>query len=466
MIAPVDGVNATPLQSLIDRGQITALQIRVVVLCALAFVTEGIDLNLIPLLAPTIERTWALPASAFGAIFAAGPVGLVIGGFVAGYVADLVGRRWSLIIAMTVMSLSTLATAFVHNVPELLVCRILTGIGFGGVIPAASTLVSEFMPARLRTSMVAFVILATALGTFLAAVFMKIPAVASNEWHTIVLYVAALCVVTTLLLLAFLPESPRYLLLKRPASAQLKNILQRLRITEQPAAHSATDGTRLGGNQVVELFKDGKAMGTCLLWITFLGVCWTVSFFSTWLTLIFTRAGMTDADGVSASAAYSLGAMVGGLVLPLFCVRWNVNRVLMLAILAGALSSGALGSVLVLGSSASLALTFVCGVFISGAFFMLYPPAVRFYPTVMRSTGIGSAVAFGRIGNILSPKSAGWMLGAGYSPNMVFWAMGAPMVASFVALLLFHRLTARRGADADVPMNTVPAGSAPGSAPA
>ena len=463
MIASVDGVTASPLQSLIDRGRITALQIRVVALCALAFVTEGVDLNLIPLLAPTIERTWALPASAFGAIFAAGPIGLVIGGFIAGYVADLVGRRWSLIIAMTVMTLSTLATAWVHSVPELLVCRILTGIGFGGVIPAATTLVSEFMPARVRTSMVAFVILATALGTFLAAVFMKIPALASNEWHTIVLYVGALCVFTTLLLFALLPESPRYLLLRHPGSARLKNILQRLRITEQLAAHGETEGTR-GGNQVVELFKGGKALGTCLLWITFIGVCWTVSFFSTWLTLIFTRAGMTDADGVSASAWYSLGAMVGGLVLPLFCVRWNVNRVLMLVILAGALSSGALGSVLVFGSSAALALTFVCGVFISGAFFMLYPPAVRFYPTVMRSTGIGSAVAFGRIGNILSPKSAGWMLGAGYTPNMVFWAMGAPMVLSFIALLLFHQLTANSGAEADLPTGKVPAGSVPGSA--
>jgi MFS transporter, AAHS family, 4-hydroxybenzoate transporter len=464
MITNVNDVHATPLQLLIDRGRITALQVRVVALCALAFVTEGIDLNLIPLLAPTIERSWALQASAFGGIFAAGPIGLVIGGFIAGYVADLVGRRWSLIIAMTVMSMATLATAWVHNVPELLVCRIVTGIGFGGVIPAASTLVSEFMPARVRTSMVAFVILATALGTFLAAVFMKIPALASNEWHTIVLYVGALCVFTTLLLIVLLPESPRYLLLKHPGSARLRNILLLLRITETPAAHSVADGTRVGGNQVVELFKDGKALGTCLLWITFIGVCWTVSFFSTWLTLIFTRAGMTDADGVSASAWYSLGAMVGGLVLPLFCVRWNVNRVLMLVILAGALSSGALGSVLVLGASASLALTFVCGVFISGAFFMLYPPAVRFYPTVMRSTGIGSAVAFGRIGNILSPKSAGWMLGAGYSPNMVFWAMGAPMVVSFIALLLFHRLTADSSAEADVAMNTAPAGSAPGSA--
>ncbi|MEO8306553.1 MAG: MFS transporter [Pseudomonadota bacterium] len=451
MIAPVEGVTTSPLQSLIDRGQITALQIRVVALCALAFVTEGVDLNLIPLLAPTIERTWALPAAAFGAIFAAGPVGLVIGGFIAGYLADLVGRRWSLIIAMSVMTLSTLATAWVHNVPELLVFRILTGIGFGGVIPAATTLVSEFMPERVRTSMVAFVVLATALGTFLAAMFMKLPLVANSEWHSIILYVGTLCAFTTLLLFAFLPESPRYLLLKHPGSARLSNILQRLRITEQPAADGVADGTRLGGNQIVELFKDGKALGTCLLWIIFIGVCWTVSFFSTWLTLIFTRAGMTEADGVSASAWYSLGAMVGGLVLPLFCVRWNGNRVLMLVILAGAVSSGALGSVLVLGSSASLALTFVCGVFISGAFFMLYPPAVRFYPTVMRSTGIGSAVAFGRIGNILSPKSAGWMLGAGYTPNMVFWAMGAPMVLSFVALLVFHRLT----------MNRAPAGSVP-----
>jgi AAHS family 3-hydroxyphenylpropionic acid transporter len=91
-----------------------------------------------------------------------------------------------------------------------------------------------------------------------------------------------------------------------------------------------------------------------------------------------------------------------------------------------------------------MSLSCLCGVFVSGSFFMLYPPAVRFYPTDIRSTGVGAAVAFGRIGNTFSPTVAGLMLGAGLAPHVVFWAMAAPLLMSCAALYLFHRRTAAR----------------------
>jgi len=101
-----------------------------------------------------------------------------------------------------------------------------------------------------------------------------------------------------------------------------------------------------------------------------------------------------------------------------------------------------MGLVLASGNLAILVVATVCGVFVSGAFFMLYPPAARFYPTHIRSTGIGAAVAFGRIGNMLSPAAAGFMLQAGVQPATVFYAVAMPMVLSCVALVGFDRLTA------------------------
>ena len=168
--------SAAPLQALIDRAPITAVQVRVVLLCALATLVEGIDLNLIPLLAPAIAADWALPTSAFGAIFSSGPIGLNVGGLGVGWLADRIGRRNALLAAMLVMTLATLATlatAVVCTVPELLVCRVLTGIGFGGMVPAAAALVSEFLPTRTRASVVAFVILRQAVGGLVASLGMQ-----------------------------------------------------------------------------------------------------------------------------------------------------------------------------------------------------------------------------------------------------------------------------------------------------
>jgi MFS transporter, AAHS family, 4-hydroxybenzoate transporter len=390
------------------------VHIRVLALCALVTLVEGIDLTLIPLLAPTISRSWALQPDALGIIFSAGPVGLILGGLGVGYLADHIGRRGALLAAMVLMTAATLVTALVTTVPQLLVCRVLTGIAFGGVIPAAVALVSEFLPARLRASVVALVILGQALGALLAALLMKSP-LAAGPWQAMIVYAGLACGFVTLLLLALLPESPRYLAVRSEPRGRL-----------------------------ADLFTAGRATGTALLWATFIGVCWAVSFFTNWLTAIYTHVDKPAAAGVDAMAAYSGGAVLGGLLLPLFALRVHVNKVLMATILTGAMACAALGAVLTLDAPINLTLSLLCGVFVSGAFFLLYPPAVGFYPTAIRSTGIGAAVAFGRFGNMASPAVAGFMLKAGSTPATVFVVMALPMVMSAGALWLFHRHTAPR----------------------
>ena len=392
---------------------ISAAQVRVVALCVLATLIEGIDLTLIPLLAPRIMKAWEVSPATFGIILSSGPIGLIVGGVSIGYFADRIGRRNALIGAMVLMTVATLATTLATNVPQLLFWRLVSGISFGGVIPVAVALVSESLPLRVRASVLAFVFLGQAGGGLLAALLLKLP-MAAGPWQTPVLYVGGGCAAVTVLLMAMLPESPRYLSLSGPR------------------------------NRLRDLFSAGRATGTSLLWAMFIGVCFVVSFFTNWLTLILTHAGKPTEIGVDAIAFYSAGAMFGGLVLPLFTRRWHVNKVLLASIIAAVLSCVCMGLVLASSNTLILAVATVCGVFVSGAFFLLYPPAARFYPTHMRSTGIGSAVAFGRIGNMLSPAAAGFMLGAGMQPSTVFFAIAMPMVLSCVALVAFHRLT---GAD-------------------
>jgi AAHS family 4-hydroxybenzoate transporter-like MFS transporter len=433
----VEGEDAPPsgLQALIDAAPLSALQIRVILLCTLVSVTEGIDLTMIPLLAPAIAKAWALPSGAFGAIFAAGPIGLIVGGFAMGYFADRYGRRASLIGAMVLMTGATLATAWIHTVPEMLVCRIATGIGFGGVIPASTSLVSEFLATKRRASVVAFVILGQNLGAVVAT-FLARQMLGTHDWQEIILLTGGICLATTLLLIFALPESPRYLLLRQPGGAKIMAMLGKLGITAVPPAE--VGGGKRGS--VLELFRHGRALGTCLLWATFIGVCAEVSFFTNWLTLIYTYAGKPAATGMTAIGVYSFGGVVGGLVIPLFCPRFTVIRVLMACALIGAFSVVALGAVLTGGYALNMVLAFTVGLFVCGAFYLVYPPAVGFYPTAIRSTGVGAAVAFGRIGNVISPAAAGAMLSAGIGPHMVFWVMAVPMLLTFAAIGLFRRL--------------------------
>jgi len=404
-----------------SEAPISAAQIRVVALCALVTLIEGIDLTLIPVLGPKITAALSISAGGWGIILSTNPIGLIAGGVGVGYLADRIGRRNALIAAMSLMTVGTLATTFANNFSEVLICRLVTGVSFGGVIPVAVALVSESLPPRVRASTVAFVFLGQAGGGLLAALIVKIP-VPDAPWQTSVYYVTAGCALVTLLLTTLLPESPRYLLVR--------------------------GGRR---NRLRDLFNEGRAPGTTLLWLTFIGVCAPVSFFTTWLTSMIAAAGKANDVGVNGIAWYSAGAMLGGLVLPLFARRWHVNKVLLGTIVLAVVSCVAMGASLRLEDTVTLVVATICGVFVSGAFFMLYPPAARFYPTHIRATGIGSAVAFGRIGNTISPLATGFMLNSGTDPSTVFYVMATPMVLSCVALIAFDRLTGPRtvAADAD-----------------
>ncbi len=423
MAAPAEtGAMASPLQLLIDQAPITPVQVRVVLLCTLVTLAEGIDLNMIPLLAPAMQKAWSLDSSTFGAIFASGPIGLIVGGFGIGWLADRLGRRGALIAAMIVMTLATFATAFARNLPELFACRVATGIGFGGVVPAAAALVSEFLPTRTRASVVAFVILGQALGGLVTSLAMQTP-LGKLDWQLLIFWMSLLCGATTILLFVVLPESPRYLLLHHAGTPRLAAMLARLRLTQTPEA--VFEGATAGRIRFLALFTDGRALGTALLWLTFIGVCAAVSFFTNWLTLIFTYAGKSPVEGAQIASAYWAGGIVSGLLLPLFALKWPVERVLMAAILCAALCCVALGLSAGGAIALSLVLSGVAGMFVNGSFYLLYPPAVRFYSTDIRSTGIGSAIAFGRIGNVLSPWGAGRLLAAGFSPIAVFEGHGA-----------------------------------------
>lgn len=299
-------VRGSSLQALIDRGRVQPIQVRVLALCALVTLVEGIDLTLIPLLAPTIADSWSLQPASLGIIFSTGAFGLIFGGLGIGWLADRIGRRGALLAAMVLMTTATLATTWVTTVPQLLVCRLLAGVAFGGVVPAAVALVSEFLPERTRASVVALVILGQALGALVAALLLKLPLASGQPWQTLVLYAGLACAAVTLLL-AMLPESPRYLALREPRGARLAAVLKGLRL--DPAAPVQEPDPPVAGLRVAELFAPGRAAGTALLWATFIGVGWPLSFFTNWLTRIYTEAGHAAAVGVDAMAFYSGGAI-------------------------------------------------------------------------------------------------------------------------------------------------------------
>ena len=149
-----------------------------------------------------------------------------------------------------------------------------------------------------------------------AAGMRRIKPTAAGPWQASVFAVAGGRAFVSVLLLAPLQETPRYLSLRGPR------------------------------NRLRDLFMEGRAAGTALLWATFIGVSFTVSFFTNWLTVILTHAGKSSSVGIDAIAVYSASAMPGGLVLPVFTRWWHTNNVLLGSIVAAVASCICMGFVL------------------------------------------------------------------------------------------------------------------------
>ncbi len=122
--------------------------------------------------------------------------------------------------------------------------------------------------------------------------------------------------------------------LRDPGSARLASTLKALDLAASGVVYEPDPPAQRW--RLVELFAPGRAWGTALLWATFIGVGWPLSFFTNWLTKISTQSGY---DGVDAMNCYSGGAIVGGLLLPLLSRRWHHDKVLLATLVAAGLST-------------------------------------------------------------------------------------------------------------------------------
>jgi len=139
---------------LIDTQGIGRAQWRVIGLCALVALLDGLDLQSIGLAAPGIGAQLHIAPQSFGVVFSAALAGLALGAFALGPVADRIGRRSVLVASTLCFGLFTLATAYLNTFEELLAYRFLAGAGLGGAMPSFISLASEYVPGPRRAAIV------------------------------------------------------------------------------------------------------------------------------------------------------------------------------------------------------------------------------------------------------------------------------------------------------------------------
>ena len=431
--SPIPAI-ATTLDELLERWPLSGLQWRVIALCALVVLLDGLDTQVIGYLGPALSAEWNIPRAQLGPVFSASLVGLMAGLLLVGTLADYYGRRFCLLFSVALFAGFTLLTAFAQGVTDLMLWRFLAGIGLGGAMPNALALTGEYCPRRLRATLTILMFCGFSLGSIVGGV-LAAALIDDYGWRSVFLAGAIMPLLLLPLLWWCLPESLQFLLVRKQNAAGVHVQLARINpqhdttITlAQPAAE-----TRL---PVTALFDTGRSQGTLLLWIVFFCNLMVFYFLQNWLPTLFTDAGLTQRDAVLMSTLISWGGIVAGLLSGPLMDRFNPCYVLAGLYLAGTGFVAAMGQ----ATPALLAVaTFCAGFCVSGAQKSVNALAVLFYPVEMRSTGVGWALGIGRFGSILGPVVGGYLLSWGWSYASLMQLAALPMLAAAIAIIVMGR---------------------------
>ncbi|MEO8482966.1 MAG: MFS transporter, partial [Acidobacteriota bacterium] len=431
-----------------DDGRWTGYQRWLVALVAMTIVFDGIDNQLLGIVIPTVMKEWGVARGAFAPVVALGYLGMMIGGLVAGLAGDRLGRRTALLGSMVVFGAMTILAAIVTSPTSLGILRLLAGIGLGGAMPNAAALAAEYVPLRERPIAVTVTIVCVPLGGTLAGL-LGIRLLPVLGWRMLFVYGGLVPLIAAFLLRGVLPESPRFLARHQARWGELRALMPRFgHAVSATATFAGGAASGIVHASISALFARDWRRDTVALWAAFFFCLFSVYLGFSWLTSLLTGAGFDPATANTGITAFNLGgvagALVGGFAIPRIGSRIAMLTMAGIAIVgAGVLSSMTIApSAGVASVVAMLALT---GGMINGVQTTMYALAAHVYPSTVRATGVGTAVAVGRFGAILTGYIGPWAIELRGTTSF-FAVIAATMTVTFVALAFVRRHVAARAA--------------------
>ncbi|MGK3208571.1 MFS transporter [Amycolatopsis sp. MEPSY49] len=423
----------------VKNSPMSRAQVRAVALCLVINLIDGFDLLVTSFVGPAITRQWGLSPSSVGVLLSGGLAGMAIGGLFLAPLADRVGRRRLTLGCLALASLGMLAAAAAQDFGQLLACRVVTGAAVGAMAASLPVLTSEYANHRRRGLVVALITTGYGLGSVIAGIASSL-LLGSFGWRSVFVFGALGTALLFAVALRFLPESMDFLVARRPRQAldKLNRILVsmgRTPVEDLPAAPSAAASRKV---VLDSLFRGSNAVRTVLVWLAFVSAQLMFYFASSWTPSLLLKAGMSSRQGISGGVLLSLGGVTGAVLLGLLVSRAGPRR-----LTAAYFGIGALALILFSFSLGTLAIALVVavlvGLFLNGTVTGINVIVPGLYPAEARATALGMAVAVSRLGAVLAPLLAGFLLQAGWAPASMFRFFAIPGVIGAVATLLLAR---------------------------
>lgn len=391
---------------------------------------DAMDLLLVGSVVAAVGRLWDLPKAAIGGILTANLLGMFLGAALSGVVADRFGRKAVFTWTILAYSLLTGLTAFAWSAGALAAIRFLAGLGLGGELPVASTLVAELAPAEHRGRTVVLLESFWAYGSVLAALI-GATIVPLHEGWRIALLIGTLPALYVFVIRRAVPESPRWLR-AQGRDEEARRAAEVAGMTLETAAATPVRAT------LAQLFAPALARRTVMLWILWIAL--VVSYYGifTWMPSLLAAKGFTLREALWLNLAIAVFQIPG-----YYTAAALVDRAGRKATLVGFLTCAAIGSFFFAGATlaaqpsiqAVIGWGAVIAFFNLGAWGVTYTYTPEQYPTAIRASGAGLAAGAGRLVGAFGPALVAVLLARFGSPYSVFVVFAGVMLAGALVVL-------------------------------
>lgn len=413
----------------LDRVPLNSFHWRLLVVSGIGWLFDAMDVILISFLITPIRTEFKLDATQTGFIASSGFVGMFFGAAISGRIADRIGRRTVFTATLVLFSIGALLSAVAPSFETLLAARVIAGLGLGGELPVASTLVSEFSPRAQRGRMIVLLESFWAYGT-IAAGLIAITVVATYGWRW-AFVVGAIPALYAAYLRRALPESPRYLA-ERGRAAEADAVVRRVERAGGGAMLTlakAVAPARAARSSIADLFSPALIRRTAMLWVLWFGISLTYYGIFLYVPTLLVSRGLSVVRSNEFFFLSTIAQVPGYFSAAWLVERWGRKPTLVVYLL------GTAASAFLFGNAQADTLAFVWAALLSffnlGAWGVVYTYSPELYPTAIRATGSGLAASIGRIGGTIGPF---------LTPVLVGPLGQTGLFALFMALLLVTAL--------------------------
>jgi MFS transporter, AAHS family, 4-hydroxybenzoate transporter len=449
-------VRTVDVSAIINNRRLTGFNYALIVLSWLITVFDGFDMMMVSFTAPYMRDEFGLSKTMLGNVFSAGLLGMMLGGFFFSFVADRIGRRPTIVFAAFTFGILTAATSLAGSYHALLVLRFVDGFAIGGMLPLAWALNIEYVPVRMRSTIVTIIMMGYSFGTSVAGPMTNWIA-PHHGWQGVYVAGGVGTLICATALWIRLPESIRFLVTKGLKPALVAKTLKRLDPASDVTAADhfvLSDEPKAQGQfHVGDLFLGKLAAITPLLWLGYVASSLAIYFAASWGPIVLESLNFPrHTSALVASLGGLLGA-VAGLGLMRFTDRFGPRAVAFYPALAvPVLLMQGLGGIPI---SLFLSANVLGAMLVSGAHFGILSIAGIFYPSAIRASGAGWATSVAKIGAILGPIIGAAVLSSGL-PVIRSYALLAVCPAILFSCALGIHFALRRGGQASPAVESRP----------